>query len=204
MSANRVYESSGPEGKVRGTPQQIVDKYLALARDRSTAGDRVMAENFLQHAEHYMRILAAAQPQQPQNRREDPREDGLEDERSDDARAEHAARRSDAAIDDAAEGGRREAAERRPVAEGMAVIGEDEPAAASSDAPDAEQPKRKPRRSVRRPRAEAADEMSDEPAQETSRDAADETQPARRPRRRTRAAEEAPEPEPAELPGLGG
>ncbi len=60
-SPNRVYESAGPEGKVRGTPQQIIDKYLALARDSQLSGDRVTAENFLQHAEHYSRILIAAQ-----------------------------------------------------------------------------------------------------------------------------------------------
>lgn len=57
---NRVYESAGPEGKVRGTPQQIIDKYLSLARDAQTSGDRVVAENFLQHAEHYQRILVEA------------------------------------------------------------------------------------------------------------------------------------------------
>ncbi len=58
---NRVFESAGPEGKVRGTPQQIVDKYLTLARDSQTSGDRVTSENFLQHAEHYQRILLDAQ-----------------------------------------------------------------------------------------------------------------------------------------------
>ncbi len=63
-SPNRVYESAGPEGKVRGTPQQIIDKYQALARDYQLSGDRVMAENFLQHAEHYTRILIAAQEAQ--------------------------------------------------------------------------------------------------------------------------------------------
>ncbi len=57
---NRVYESSGPEGKVRGTPQQIIEKYLSLARDSQTSGNRVVAENFLQHAEHYQRILVEA------------------------------------------------------------------------------------------------------------------------------------------------
>lgn len=63
-SPNRVYESAGPEGKVRGTPQQIIDKYQALARDYQLSGDRVMAENFLQHSEHYTRILVAAQEAQ--------------------------------------------------------------------------------------------------------------------------------------------
>ncbi len=61
---NRVFESAGPEGKVRGTPQQIIDKYEQLARDAQTAGDRVTAENFLQHAEHYLRMLSAAQAEQ--------------------------------------------------------------------------------------------------------------------------------------------
>lgn len=58
---NRVFDSSGPEGKVRGTPQQIIDKYTLLARDAQLSGDRVAAENFQQHAEHYTRMLNEAQ-----------------------------------------------------------------------------------------------------------------------------------------------
>ncbi|MDU8926557.1 DUF4167 domain-containing protein [Alisedimentitalea sp. MJ-SS2] len=58
---NRVFDSSGPEGKVRGTPQQIIDKYNQLARDAQLSGDRVALENFQQHAEHYQRMLSAAQ-----------------------------------------------------------------------------------------------------------------------------------------------
>ncbi|MFN4158388.1 MAG: DUF4167 domain-containing protein [Gemmobacter sp.] len=57
---NRVFESSGPEGKVRGTPQQIIEKYLILARDAQLSNDRVAAENFQQHAEHYTRMLGEA------------------------------------------------------------------------------------------------------------------------------------------------
>jgi len=57
---NRVFDSSGPEGKVRGTPQQIIEKYQQLARDAQLSNDRVAAENFLQHAEHYTRMLAEA------------------------------------------------------------------------------------------------------------------------------------------------
>ncbi|MDC3389331.1 DUF4167 domain-containing protein, partial [bacterium] len=52
---NRVFDSSGPEGKVRGTPQQIIEKYNQLARDAQLSNDRVAAENFQQHAEHYLR-----------------------------------------------------------------------------------------------------------------------------------------------------
>ena len=58
---NRVFDSSGPEGKVRGTPQQVIDKYNQLARDAQLSGDRVATENFQQHAEHYTRLLAQAQ-----------------------------------------------------------------------------------------------------------------------------------------------
>ena len=61
---NRVFDSAGPEGKVRGTPQQIVEKYSQLARDAQPSGDRVAAESFMQHAEHYSRMLAVAQAEQ--------------------------------------------------------------------------------------------------------------------------------------------
>lgn len=57
---NRVFDSSGPEGKVRGTPQQIVDKYQSLSSDALLSGDRIAAENFLQHSEHYSRMLGVA------------------------------------------------------------------------------------------------------------------------------------------------
>ncbi len=57
---NRVFDSSGPDGKVRGTPQQIIEKYTQLHRDAQLSNDRVNAENFAQHAEHYTRLLAEA------------------------------------------------------------------------------------------------------------------------------------------------
>ena len=65
---NRVFDSSGPEGKVRGTPQQIIDKYNQLARDATLANDRVAAENFQQHAEHYTRLLSEAMREQEARR----------------------------------------------------------------------------------------------------------------------------------------
>ncbi|MBC8130887.1 MAG: DUF4167 domain-containing protein, partial [Rhizobiaceae bacterium] len=58
---SRSYESNGPDVKIRGTAQHVAEKYTTLARDASASGDRVMAENYLQHAEHYGRIVAAAQ-----------------------------------------------------------------------------------------------------------------------------------------------
>jgi hypothetical protein len=66
----RSYESNGPDVKVRGTAQNIAEKYLTLARDAQSSGDRVMAENYLQHAEHYNRIIAAALAQQQQVQRD--------------------------------------------------------------------------------------------------------------------------------------
>jgi hypothetical protein len=65
---NRVFDSSGPEGRVRGTPQQIIDKYQSLASDAMLAGDRIAHENFLQHSEHYSRLLVVAQKKQHENR----------------------------------------------------------------------------------------------------------------------------------------
>ena len=53
------FDSSGPDIKVRGTAQQVVDKYQTLAREAATAGDPVAAENYYQHAEHYYRVLHA-------------------------------------------------------------------------------------------------------------------------------------------------
>ncbi len=67
---NRVFDSSGPEGKVRGTPQQIIDKYNQLARDAQLSNDRVAAENFQQHAEHYQRLLSEAMQEQETRREE--------------------------------------------------------------------------------------------------------------------------------------
>ena len=58
---NRSYDSNGPEVRVRGTASQVYEKYQSLARDAMASGDRVMAENLQQHAEHYYRIIAAYQ-----------------------------------------------------------------------------------------------------------------------------------------------
>ncbi|MBV8800744.1 MAG: DUF4167 domain-containing protein [Alphaproteobacteria bacterium] len=63
---NRTFDSSGPEVKIRGSASHVYEKYLQLARDANAQGDRVAAENYLQHAEHYYRILAAQAQQQQQ------------------------------------------------------------------------------------------------------------------------------------------
>lgn len=71
---SRTYDSTGPDVKIRGTAQHIADKYAAMARDALGAGDTVMAENYLQHAEHYNRIIAAAQAQMQERYQRDDRD----------------------------------------------------------------------------------------------------------------------------------
>src|SRR5215207_8335136 len=63
----RVYESNGPDVKIRGTASHVADKYMQLARDAQSSGDPVAAENYYQHAEHYLRLIAAMQEQFRQN-----------------------------------------------------------------------------------------------------------------------------------------
>jgi hypothetical protein len=76
----RNYESNGPDVKIRGSAQQIAEKYATLARDAQSAGDRVMAENYLQHAEHYNRIIAAAQAQMPIQHVQQQNRDDMDDD----------------------------------------------------------------------------------------------------------------------------
>ena len=59
LNRNHVFDSNGPDMRVRGTSQQLFEKYLQLGRDATSSGDRVMAESYFQHAEHYFRILNA-------------------------------------------------------------------------------------------------------------------------------------------------
>jgi hypothetical protein len=72
---SRVFESNGPDVKIRGTPSHIAEKYVQMARDAHTSGDPVSAENYYQHAEHYFRLIAAAQEQFRQNNPHLPRPD---------------------------------------------------------------------------------------------------------------------------------
>lgn len=71
LNRNHVFDSNGPDLRIRGTAQQLFEKYLQLGRDATSSGDRVMAEGYFQHAEHYFRILnamnQAAQQGQQQN-----------------------------------------------------------------------------------------------------------------------------------------
>jgi hypothetical protein len=80
----RVYESNGPDVKIRGSASHVAEKYVQLARDAQASGDPVAAENYYQHAEHYFRMIAAAQEQYRQNQ---PfyRQEGGSESRSDDS-----------------------------------------------------------------------------------------------------------------------
>jgi hypothetical protein len=139
---NRVFDSAGPEVKVRGTPQQVIEKYQSLARDAQLSSDRVAAENFLQHAEHYVRMLAEANAQ---------------------IEAQNAARREQQERE--AEARAAEAAKREEVAE-AAAASEAPPAEASSDlveTPEEQQPKRPRQRSRRNgPKKADADTAAEE------------------------------------------
>lgn len=53
----QVYDSNGPDVRIRGTAHQVTEKYIALAKDAASAGDRILAESYLQYAEHYQRII---------------------------------------------------------------------------------------------------------------------------------------------------
>ena len=80
----RSYESNGPDVKIRGNAHHIAEKYLQLARDAHTSGDPVAAENYLQHAEHYFRLIAAAQAAQLAAQGRPPGEAEAEDTEDDD------------------------------------------------------------------------------------------------------------------------
>lgn len=81
---NRHFESNGPDVKIRGSAQQVLDKYLQYARDAQTAGDRVNSEAYFQHAEHYQRLISAMQVnQKPRRDRDSDKDDADSDDEND-------------------------------------------------------------------------------------------------------------------------
>lgn len=68
----QVFDSNGPDVRIRGTAFQIVEKYMALAKDAASMGDPVLAESYLQHAEHYQRIITTWNEQAAQFQRSEP------------------------------------------------------------------------------------------------------------------------------------
>ena len=97
LNRNHVFDSNGPDLRVRGTAQQLFEKYLQLGRDATSSGDRVMAEGYFQHAEHYFRILNAmtqvvqqGQPNGAQRRpsNSEQQDDGAADDETEEAEAQ--------------------------------------------------------------------------------------------------------------------
>ena len=76
LNRNHVFDSNGPDLRIRGTAQQLFEKYLQLGRDATSGGDRVMAEGYFQHAEHYFRILNAMNQAAQQNQPTGPQQGG--------------------------------------------------------------------------------------------------------------------------------
>lgn len=157
---NRVFDSSGPEGKVRGTPQQIIEKYQQLTSDAQLSGDRVAAENFQQHAEHYMRLLAEAQREVDARREQQEREaEARREQQERDNREKQAQRDKERA--EQAEKGEQTADDAAPVAD----LGEGEQPDLVETPEASEKPKPRPRRRKPAPKAETAEQQV-EPAAE--------------------------------------
>ena len=76
LNRNHVFDSNGPDLRIRGTAQQLFEKYLQLGRDATSGGDRVMAEGYFQHAEHYFRILNAMNQAAQQNQQQNGQQQG--------------------------------------------------------------------------------------------------------------------------------
>ncbi|QGX98243.1 DUF4167 domain-containing protein [Roseovarius faecimaris] len=143
---NRVFDSSGPEGKVRGTPSQIIEKYNQLARDAQLAGDRVATENFQQHAEHYLRLLGEAQREQEAKREEQERQNRERQAERDRERAQRQERESN--------GGGDLADAPQPD-----VVGGDDDDSGLVETPESQQPPKPKRpRKPRKPKGEAEGE----------------------------------------------
>lgn len=200
----RSYESNGPDVKIRGSALQVADKYSQLARDAQSAGDRVMAENYFQHAEHYYRIVAQAyeqsNQQQPRERRDDDRRndqpningyDGVDDEDEGvrrTVRANGSDRHNADSDDDRGQDGSEDGNSTVSVIVHDASAGSDDSGQDETSAADAEQAPPKPTRR----RRSAAEKKAEEAAAATDDESgSDEEKPKRRPRtRRTRRTTE--------------
>ena len=163
---NRVFDSSGPDGKVRGTPQQIIEKYNQLHRDAQLSNDRVNAENFAQHAEHYTRLLAEAQREVDQ-RREEQEAQNRERQAERDRERQDRMKAQEAASNEPAE---TQPAPSQPVEDVFEA--EDDQDSGLVETPE-EKPKPRPRkaRAPRKPRDASADQAP--PAQNSAPEAAE-------------------------------
>lgn len=172
---SRNYESNGPDVKVRGNAAHIAEKYLQLARDAQSSGDSVMAENYLQHAEHYFRIVSSAQQALTGQRDGQSQEDDFDDDVSElnsrfsspqpaqqQTQNEAEEEAPAPAPAPASRPSAREIAEAAPAAAGEAAPGEE--AAPAEAAGDGDAAPRKPRERRPRRRRPAAGEAGADPA----------------------------------------
>ncbi|WP_380058606.1 DUF4167 domain-containing protein [Falsihalocynthiibacter sp. SS001] len=195
---NRVFDSSGPEGKVRGTPQQIIDKYNQLVRDAQLSNDRVAAENFAQHAEHYTRLLAENQREIEARRESQEAQNRDRQAQRDSERAERLERQENHQASDKTEQPNNKHAQHES---SQPYIDNDLGSAPQPDLLDTsesnlvETPETKPRKPSRKPRKPKAELSGDAPVGEA------EPKPKRAPRRRKEApttdtvVENTPQPE---------
>ena len=164
---NRALDSNGPDVRIRGTANQIYDKYTALARDASSAGDRVKAESYLQHAEHYFRVIRAMQPPQQQQAVDAEGDQPSVGEGGENKGGERqSSERQNTERQSGGRNNRRRAEtrdEEKPAAE---AAGDDE--AASKDSADAEAEEKPKRRRGRRPAKAAASETDDKEKETTA------------------------------------
>ena len=173
---NRVFESNGPDVKIRGNASHVSEKYLTLARDAQSSGDPIAAENYLQHAEHYLRIIAATQAQQqpqnqPQNQPCAPEQSGRGGGgRNGSARPRNDARQANGDGRDSKTEETAEVAEAQPA---EAQPAEDKPEAAEAKAVEESAPAKRPRangRAAKKASEVAADDA--EPSDENVEEAA--------------------------------
>jgi hypothetical protein len=159
---NRVFDSSGPEGKVRGTPQQIIEKYNQLARDAQLANDRVAAENFQQHAEHYLRLLSEAQ-REMDARREQQERDNRERQAQRDRERQAREEAGDAmvATDDAFGASDEFASGDQPIVDVMPILDDSMPVSLDSALADGNAEKTKKPRKSRVPRPKKTDDAGE-------------------------------------------
>ncbi|MCA1908028.1 MAG: DUF4167 domain-containing protein [Magnetospirillum sp.] len=159
---SQVFDSNGPEGRIRGNAHQVMEKYLALARDASSQGDRHAAENFYQHAEHYFRLINAYNQNNGQRRPQNlptPAEDQAEVTGEDEDGEERRPMAADEMQDEAAP-----QAEMTPEPAAPEPVPTPEPVVEAAPQAEEEAPAR-PVRRRRRPAA-AAEAPAEQPASE--------------------------------------
>lgn len=198
---NRVFDSSGPEGKVRGTPQQIIDKYNQLARDAQLSNDRVATENFQQHAEHYLRMLSEAQREQDARREEQDARREEQERQNRERQAERDRERAERQDRESADRGSQEQRSTAPVAADPAdvpqpdVLDLSSGTSASDDTGLVETPETAPKKTRRsRTRKPAVQQDSESPVAASDGSESEQAAPAKTRSRKKSSAESDAEP----------